>query len=123
MASVCQDVKNDGKVVSLTKLDAYRQFISSKDRVVIKYGKHRCRPCEVIAPEFEKLAKTHANTLACASVIFDGPEFYAVADELEIDTVPIFHFFFKGKHMDKLTYQGANSSKLTDNVLSLLNTQ
>jgi thioredoxin 1 len=104
---------------------SFKQFVFGNERVVIKFGAPHCKPCKLIAPTLEHLAKTYSGKLSAGTVDFEpkNTEFDDLAEKYHIETLPVFHFFHNSKHLDALTYQGANPSKLADKIALLLSHQ
>lgn len=98
----------------------FKHYIRGRERVIVKWGMAKCDPCKVIAPKFKKLAASHPG-LALAETDLLLPAMSSVANSYQVTTVPVFHFFFQGKHRPELTYQGIDGDKLAKCATTLLN--
>ena len=83
--------------------------------IVIDFGAPWCGPCKVIAPKFEELSIQYP-TVGFYTVNIDAAE--EIAQQLSIESVPIFMFFYDGKYVSKV--MGANMSAIIAEVKKLM---
>lgn len=79
--------------------------------IVVKFSATWCKPCEMIAPHFSKLAKQHKNVL-CLSV--DVDDFSDWTYQCNVTAMPTFMVFYRGNPLHASTIRGANVDRLND---------
>jgi thiol-disulfide isomerase/thioredoxin len=71
------------------------------------YHDYRCGPCQMIAPKFEALSKTHTDVEFVKVDVDDADDIAAMCG---VQAMPTFQFFKGGKKVDEM--KGANVNGL-----------
>ena len=90
------------KIVKITKNNFLTEIMQSKIPVVIDIFAEWCQTCKQMKPIFEKLSQEFAN-VKFATIDVDQESELATA--LEIQSIPSFIFFYRGKALTGITGQ------------------
>jgi len=93
-------------------------IILTKRPVVADFSATWCGPCKQIAPKFEEMS----NKQEYANIVFVKVDVDELADycrEINLSSVPAFHFYLGGKAIPELEVKGANLAALTANTKKL----
>jgi thioredoxin 1 len=83
-------------------------------KVVIDFFAPWCKPCIVIAPEFERLSNQYNNIVFLKVNMGESPN---IADEYDVAAMPTFIFLNNGNYMNSTV--GADIDSLTYNLIRL----
>jgi len=77
-----------------------------------------CGPCKIIAPKFASLANKE-NFAKVVNFCKEDAE-AGIPGGKAVSGVPVFHFYFDGKFMEKLTVHGADIENIYKNMMMFL---
>lgn len=104
-------------VQHVDKLSEYLNIIESNP-CVVKLTAEWCGPCKRIAPIYEELATTHADSISFLEVNIDVA--VDITKHESVQGVPLFLFYLYGTKIEDLSVPGAASSKLKNNLKQFL---
>ena len=85
-----------GEVAELQTEEAYRDFIAKNEFVVVKFGAEWCPPCNLLDPEFDKIAGYFQKSGVKFARV-DCEVLSNVANQLKINSIPDTRVFYGGK--------------------------
>ncbi len=89
-----------GSVKSLTDKN-FNSVINSNKPVLVKFWASWCRPCQILEPRFEDVAKEYRGKIVFAKVNADAN--VNIANRYYIRQLPTIVLFYKGQEIDRLT--------------------
>ncbi|XP_072314756.1 thioredoxin-like [Eucyclogobius newberryi] len=96
-----------------SKSDFDAELAAAGDKlVVVDFTATWCGPCQMIAPEFERLAEEHKDVVFLKVDVDEAEE---IAQACGIRSMPTFHFYKHGKKV--FEFSGASVEKLTSTLL------
>ena len=101
-----------GEVVHLTE-ENFRSVVNGDKPVLVDFWADWCMPCRIMAPVMESLAKKYAGKVVFGKVNVD--ESSDIAAEFNINAIPNFMLFVKGKSVGQLL--GAVGEQGLENLL------
>jgi thiol-disulfide isomerase/thioredoxin len=94
-------------VTEVPSAEEFRKTIAN-GKVIVKFYRNTCGFCQLIAPEYERIASTYNNSIKCIAV--DTEKFPEFVQEYAAEGVPAFFAFRDGKQVDH--FIGAVKSEL-----------
>ena len=110
-------------IMNIIEIDGFTKVTSNLDSTslpsIIDFQKSKCKPCQRIAPDFEKLARKYKGVATFYKVDADSsPEAIKIMKEQGIRSVPTFQLWSKGSMVESI--QGAHLDELESSLKSLL---
>jgi len=93
-------ILNAGSVKPLTNKN-FNSVINSNKPVLVKFWASWCRPCQILEPRFEDVAKEYKGKIIFAKVNVDAN--VDIANRYYIRQLPTIVLFYKGQEIDRLT--------------------
>lgn len=105
------------RVVHITSVAQFNQFISQPNRlVVVDYSATWCGPCKRIAPIYTKLSNEYARKRVDFLKV-DVDELGELAQKYGVSSMPTFQFFKNAKIQAQ--FSGADPNRLQNLLVSL----
>lgn len=99
---------------SVKQLD---HLLATRERVIVMFYADWCTSCHRFAPHFERLASAHTSTIPFAKI--DIEEMEEVTRRFDIEPVPVFMLFYKGKEARRITGLRTDIQETLDDILQL----
>jgi thioredoxin 1 len=88
-------------MIELTKDEQLEEIVGQKKFVLVDFFATWCGPCQMLAPELEKL--DHSKDEDVEIVEIDIDKFEKLAESNQIQVVPTLVFFNQGKEVAKIS--------------------
>lgn len=107
-------------VIKIKSFEHRELIINDKQKrlTIIDNYTEWCGPCKTIAPKFASLANKE-NFAKVVNFCKEDAE-AGIPGGKAVSGVPVFHFYFDGKFMEKLTVHGADIENIYKNMMTFL---
>lgn len=85
------------EVLHLNKASFEKLTSQSEKAVLIDFWAEWCGPCQMLAPELEKLAAAHPEIIVGKVEVSGDPDNIAIAASLGVNNIPAMFFYRNGK--------------------------
>jgi len=91
-------MSENGKPVEVTDANFSTEIEQAKGLAIVDFWAAWCRPCRVVAPVIDELAREYAGKVKVAKLDVDSNQRTAV--RFNVRSIPSILFFRDGKHVD-----------------------
>ena len=106
-------------IIELKDIADYYSIMALSKSLVVDFYASWCMPCMKLTPNLEALSKEEKyKDVVFAKINIDKSEFSELVDSFEISSIPLLHFYHKGKL--EYTVQGTKMTQIIQNIDNIL---